>query len=70
MDEVSFGCNKYRCEMGGSMVLIASGKSIHYFFLTRTVVVFGVLQDHKSVDKTVQFFYTWKEQSWAVREFF
>ncbi|XP_056000746.1 uncharacterized protein LOC130048259 [Ostrea edulis] len=25
MDEVSFGCNKYRCEMGGSMVLIASG---------------------------------------------
>lgn len=25
MDEVSFGCNKYRCSMGGNLDLIDSG---------------------------------------------
>ena len=26
MDEVSFGCNKYRCSMGGNLDLIDSGE--------------------------------------------
>ena len=30
MDEVSFGCNKYRCSMGGNLDLIDSGEIESY----------------------------------------